>query len=115
SGREADPGRGPGATQARGLRAAGRIVGYAERPAARPRRRGGKGHVDGATGAGRQGRRTQGTVVGLGEVAAVGPGDRDAGDGERRAAVIGEGDGLSRAGGANSLVSEIQACRVELR
>src|SRR5205814_710544 len=70
--------------------------------AASPRR---KRHVDGAlrvTGEG------GGAVVGLGKVAAVGPGDVNTADGHGRTAGVGNRHGLSRAGGVNLLVAERQ-------
>ena len=48
-------------------------------------------------------------IIGLGKVAGIGAGERDAGDAQGRVAGVGQGDSLSRAGGADGLIAKGQA------
>ena len=101
--RQARGGRCPCAGQADGLRAAAGVIADRQRrasAAASPRR---KRHVDGALRVAAEG---GGTVVGLGKVAAVGPGDANTADGHGRTAGVGNRHGLSGAGGVDLLVAE---------
>src|SRR5439155_4610616 len=86
----------------------GGVVGNAYGRAPRARRRGGERHREGAGPIDGQGGGAEGTVVGLIKIAGVGARQRDAADGQRRGAAVGQGSVLSRAGAADLLVAKRQ-------